>query len=294
MMANTHELRDGRASPEEQFHIFTAENLNELSERYGSVEAAGERYRWLRECGQIWKGHSQRSEAWWAGPNRAVPRTSFRRSSPAGRRDSRECSRRRSWSVVGSGFGQPVTRPRRRAACTSETVTSSVKVSCGACPLTDPTMTGPGHGRTGCHRTKCFVSLPCGAFADVCAGIGSGYAHDLRGAWSIAAVATGMPIAPLMSSDNPRTATMIEDHDLRRLAHLLPSLPSVVVVQGTERGRTERRVPPETSVKKSGLRSSGCGCSGRSGTSALSDPPASRGSRVVVRRPRHGSTRHLP
>lgn len=66
MTANTHEPRDGRATPDEQFHIFTAENLAELSERYGSVEAAGERYRWLRERGQIWERPLQRSEAWWA------------------------------------------------------------------------------------------------------------------------------------------------------------------------------------------------------------------------------------
>ena len=134
MMANTHEPRGGRATPDEQFHIFATENLNELSERYGSVEAAGRAVpvaaRVRADLGEAAPTIPRPG----GRPNRAFQRTSFRWSSPAARRDTKECSRRRSWSVVGSGFGQPVTRPRRRAACTSETVTSSVKVSCGACP----------------------------------------------------------------------------------------------------------------------------------------------------------------
>jgi hypothetical protein len=58
--------RQGRATPGEQFHIFATENLDQLSARYGSLEAAGERYRWLRDQGQIWERPLTRPEVWWA------------------------------------------------------------------------------------------------------------------------------------------------------------------------------------------------------------------------------------
>jgi hypothetical protein len=65
-MMTTSEGAQDRATPAEQFHIFATENMDELSARYGSVQAAGQRYRWLRDQGQIWERPLSRSEVWWA------------------------------------------------------------------------------------------------------------------------------------------------------------------------------------------------------------------------------------
>jgi hypothetical protein len=76
-MMTDEQQRHDPATPGEQFHIFATENLDELSARYGSLEAAGERYRWLRDQKQIWERPLTRSEVWWATepgiPNDLLP-----------------------------------------------------------------------------------------------------------------------------------------------------------------------------------------------------------------------------
>ena len=136
MMASTHEPRDGRATPDEQFHIFTAENLNELAERMARSRQLGSGTGGCASAGRL--GEAAPTIRGLVGDRTGRSRNLLPREQPRGAKGYEGVLPPEVVSVVGSGFGHPVTRPRRRPACTSETVTSSVKVSCGACPRTDP------------------------------------------------------------------------------------------------------------------------------------------------------------